>query len=53
MEPVEDLEKEGGTFQIWQLDMKPDSTAWREELVGVAKDLADEAIVAQSKPLKL
>ena len=42
MEPVEDLEKEGGTFQIWQLDMKPDSTSWREELVGVAKELADD-----------
>ena len=43
MEPVEDLEKkEGGTFQIWQLDMKPDSTAWRDELVDVAKELADD-----------
>ena len=42
MEPVEGLEKEGGTFQIWQLDMKPDCTAWQEEFLEVAKDLADE-----------
>lgn len=42
MEPVEGLEKEGGTFQIWQLDMKPDCTAWQEEFVDTAKELADE-----------
>ena len=42
MEPVEGLEKEGGTFQIWQLDMKPDCTAWQEEFLEVAKELADE-----------
>ena len=42
MEPVEGLEKEGGTFQIWQLDMKPDCAAWREEFLEVAKELADE-----------
>ena len=42
MEPVENLAMEGGTFQLWQLDMKPDSTAWSEELVSLAKDLADD-----------
>ena len=42
MEPVENLAMEGGTFQLWQLDMKPDSTTWSEELVSLAKDLADD-----------
>merc|ERR1711997_825560 len=39
IEPVEDTSAEGGTYEIWQLDMKPDHTSWSQELVALVQSL--------------
>ena len=37
MNPVEDNKSVGGTYELWQLDMKQDCHSWTKDLVTLAQ----------------